>query len=172
MRALAAAVLLIPLVVTPTLAQTPDDPCPSQVVRWNVADHFVEGVLLETPISGQPLKVQQRGFAGTKALDRNTPDLACRMQRSQKGNRALIGLVSGALIGGVIGYSGGDDHGWFALSAGQKATFGAITLGAIGALVGAISGPGSTWAPLGPASGARRVSLLVDGSRLGLRVRF
>jgi hypothetical protein len=72
------------------------------------------------------------------------------IEAKRHGQGALEGLawgaVSGALIGGVYGYSQGDDEcnddGFCILefSAGEKATFGAIGFGAVGALVGLLAG--------------------------------
>ena len=106
-------------------------------------------------------------------LDWDTPGLACQIRPSGKGSGALIGAGMGVLVGGIIGLASGDDSpGWWSYTAGQKVGIFASTFGIVGAVVGAITGQGSIWQPLDASSGARRVSLLVDGSRLGVSVRF
>ncbi len=58
-----------------------------------------------------------------------------------------IGALTGATVGAVVGFAAGDDPeceqgSWFCLrfSAGEKATFGAVTFGAAGAAAGAVIG--------------------------------
>ena len=52
-----------------------------------------------------------------------------------------IGLISGAIIGGLMGYAEGDDtSGWLQWSASTKATLGAIGLGFLGGIGGGVTG--------------------------------
>ncbi len=60
------------------------------------------------------------------------------------------GLLVGAATGAVIGAASGDDDPstWFAMSAGEKAAVGAISLGLLGGIVGGVIGlssPGERW---------------------------
>jgi hypothetical protein len=52
----------------------------------------------------------------------------------------LIGVGAGIIIGALIGYSGGNDTGWFGLTAGSKAFLGGLIGGGAGCLVGAVIG--------------------------------
>ena len=57
------------------------------------------------------------------------------------GRGILIGAVSGIAIGGIIGLVDGDDPpGWFAMTAGEKATFLGVFLGGCGAITGGAIG--------------------------------
>jgi hypothetical protein len=52
-----------------------------------------------------------------------------------------LGFLSGAATGGIIGLLSGDDEGgWFAMTAGQKALFGALGFGILGMPIGGIAG--------------------------------
>lgn len=174
MRVPAVTVMLVAALARVASAQVADDPCPSGVVRWTVADHYVEGRLLAPPLAGRPLTVAQVGMAGTRELDRTTPSLACRMRPGRKGKAALLGLGIGAVAGAALGFSNGTDTDWcfFLCSASSKAAFGAITFGAIGAGIGAIVGPGAKWAPLGPDAGARGATLTLTPHGVGVRLGF
>ena len=56
------------------------------------------------------------------------------------GRSILIGAVAGIIAGAIIGYASGDDSGWFALTAGDKAIFGGLIGGGTGTLIGASIG--------------------------------
>jgi hypothetical protein len=56
------------------------------------------------------------------------------------GRCILIGAVAGIIAGAIIGHAGGDDTGWFGLTAGQKAVVGGLLGGTVGTAVGAIVG--------------------------------
>jgi hypothetical protein len=58
------------------------------------------------------------------------------------GRCILIGAVAGIIAGAIIGYASGDDTGWFALTASQKAVVGGLLGGTAGTAVGAIVGQG------------------------------
>jgi hypothetical protein len=60
-----------------------------------------------------------------------------------KGNALIIGAAAGIVIGAIIGYSGGNDSGWFGLTAGGKAFIGGIIGGGVGCLVGGIVSTGT-----------------------------
>ncbi|MGK7310888.1 MAG: hypothetical protein ACN0LA_01495 [Candidatus Longimicrobiales bacterium M2_2A_002] len=90
---------------------------------------------------------------------------------------ALFGAGIGAATGAVLGLASGDDcdgtttfcFGW---SAGEKATTGAVVLGAIGGIGGAIIGAQNPWSwkRIGPENLAIRAAPARDG--LSLRVSF
>ncbi len=72
--------------------------------------------------------------------------LESSVKPSGHGKGALIGLGAGAVLGAMVGYSGGDDpEGMLSFSAGAKAGMGAVTFGAVGALVGALTSSGEQW---------------------------
>jgi len=58
--------------------------------------------------------------------------------RSKRGRTFLICILTGVVAGALIGYSGGNDTGWFALTAGGKAVVGGIIGAGAGSIVGAI----------------------------------
>jgi hypothetical protein len=60
-----------------------------------------------------------------------------------KGKSILTGAIIGIVTGAIIGYALGDDEGWFALTAGEKAFIGGVIGGGAGCLVGAIVGSSS-----------------------------
>jgi hypothetical protein len=51
-----------------------------------------------------------------------------------------IGVLSGAAFGATLGLVSGDDTGWFAFSAEEKAALGAVGLGVLGLAIGGITG--------------------------------
>lgn len=59
------------------------------------------------------------------------------------GSSILIGAVVGIIAGALIGYASGDDSGWFALTAADKAFVGGLIGGGAGTLVGTIIGKAS-----------------------------
>ncbi len=63
-------------------------------------------------------------------------------RKGSVGIGVLIGFLSGAFTGAVIGLASGDDDPkqWFAMSASAKAFAGGVALGGVGALTGAIIG--------------------------------
>lgn len=63
-----------------------------------------------------------------------------RGQRRRAMRGLAIGAVSGAVAGGFIGLAGGDDHGFLAFTAGEKAAMGGIALGLLGAAAGLVAG--------------------------------
>jgi hypothetical protein len=94
---------------------------------------------------------------------------------------AGAGLASGALVGVMTGFVAGDDAAcsecWFRLSAGEKATAGAVLLGGAGTIVGGVFGavaPGERWQTVGE----RRLTLAPQadpsgkGAGLALRLAF
>jgi hypothetical protein len=62
--------------------------------------------------------------------------------KNNVGKGALIGTISGLLIGGLIGYLEGDDppEDWFAMTAGDKAVTAGVGMAACGAAIGALCG--------------------------------
>jgi hypothetical protein len=50
----------------------------------------------------------------------------------------VTGMVVGIVVGAIIGYNNGDDQGWFALKAGEKAVVGGFLGGGLGAVTGLI----------------------------------
>lgn len=50
----------------------------------------------------------------------------------------FLGMLTGAVVGALIGYSFGSDQGWFALSADTKALIGGICGIGAGAIVGGV----------------------------------
>jgi len=79
----------------------------------------------------------------------------------------------GALFGGAMGFISGDDtDGWFRFSASEKAAEMAILLAPAGAIVGAIAGQRASWEPLGILNSERRISAVVDGRGVGVRIVF
>jgi len=101
-----------------------------------------------------------------------------RRSRGQSAVRAAgIGLLAGAVTGGVVGLASGDDSCtgcFFEFSAGEKAAFYGITLGTIGTLVGAVAGassPSESWEPGTMVFGSSRVGVhLVPAGRRGAGV--
>jgi hypothetical protein len=109
MRAMDLMVPMMILVATPLSSQMPQSPCPSGVVRWQIAGHFVEGDLTEIPEAGRPLKVRQAGFGGTRDLPVTSDGLACRVSSGGKGKGALVGAAIGVGAGALLGFASGDD---------------------------------------------------------------
>ena len=73
-----------------------------------------------------------------------------RTRGQQMVHNEVIGALSGAVAGGILGLASGDDENcWICLSATDKAVVGALTLGlagaATGAVIGAIQTPGLAW---------------------------
>jgi len=101
--------------------------------------------------------------------------LEMRLQRSQRGQGALIGLAAGALFGAVLGFTSGDEKDCIILcfTAEQKAAIGAAVFAPVGLLIGIAVAPGTRWQSI-PTDKIR----LGFGQnrrgeyRLGLSVRF
>jgi len=113
-----------------------------ETVTLSTSHGAVEAVGIETP-NGVEFQATGTGQI-VPANDIHT------IEAKRHGQGALEGLawgaVSGALIGGIYGYSQGDDECGeddfciLEFSAGDKATFGAIGFGAIGGLIGLVAG--------------------------------
>jgi hypothetical protein len=115
-----------------------------ETVTLSTSRGEVEAVGIETP---NGVEFQATGTG--QIVPANDIDT---IETRRHGQGALEGLtwgaVSGAVIGGIYGYSDGDDdcnaeNGdlcFLELSAGDKAAFGAIGFGAIGGLIGLIAG--------------------------------
>jgi uncharacterized membrane protein YeaQ/YmgE (transglycosylase-associated protein family) len=56
------------------------------------------------------------------------------------GRSILIGAIAGIIAGAIIGYASGDDSGWFALTAADKAVVGGLIGAGAGTLIGASIG--------------------------------
>ena len=116
--------------------------------RVRIASTGTPGVRVGTIVALGPDTLRLRSEDGQTetpvALGRIT-----RLERSTgRHGRALmgagIGLVSGAALGGILGYASGDDkpqpNQWFTFTAGDKAAFAAAALGVVGLLTGTIVG--------------------------------
>lgn len=62
--------------------------------------------------------------------------------KNNVGKGALIGTISGLIIGGILGFGSGDDNpeGLFAMTAGEKAVLAGTGLAICGAAIGALCG--------------------------------
>ena len=88
-----------------------------------------------------------------------------------------IGLLGGAAVGGVAGFSSGDDKdgGWFSLTANEKAAIGAVALGILGSTAGAVIGlmaPDQWVGASGVGDGGRIAITPMIGTRAGLSARI
>jgi hypothetical protein len=113
------------------------------------------------------------GFARVERLD---------LSRGRHGHALIglgIGLAGGALLGGVLGASTNNSHGYQVLSQGDDAVLGAVLGGAGGAVVGAVVGSlvrTERWHTVWLRSVADHAHASLDlvpnptGTRLGLRV--
>jgi hypothetical protein len=168
MRAL-AIILVTTAMATGSLAQSPDNPCPSGVVRWKEVGHKVQGRLVEAPVVGLSLKVQPLGALATQEVAPDTPGLECRLRQGRSGRGALTGAIIGFGTGALLAASYLGDETW---EDPQVLVGGGLEFAAVGALIGAAVSPLSIWAPLGATAGSRHVGLLVDGRGVGVRVQF
>ena len=75
-------------------------------------------------------------------INYNNIDYVKLRAKNNVGKGALIGTISGLLIGGFLGYVSGDDNpeGLFAMTAGDKAVVAGVGLAICGAAIGALCG--------------------------------
>jgi hypothetical protein len=165
----------------PLAAQDIETLCPSGVIRWSAAGRMIEGRLYPGTMAGDSLRVtSDKRSVRLETISRTVPGLACRVQESARGRGAGYGLLIGLASGVGLGLASGDDTcspgGWCILqfSAGTKALMAAAVLAPAGALVGGLSAHGAEWQPITapPPKTSPPLSLLFDGQRLGVRVRF
>ena len=119
-----------------------------------------QGAAKVIKIDGQPVGMDEATISVGKAITgqlvviprRNISSLDFKIREGQRGRGAKKGMITGALIGLVVGFAQGDgDAGSYGPhTAGQKAGIGALALGSVGALVGAVKSPGGQWQSLPP----------------------
>jgi len=102
-----------------------------------------------TLVSLDEITITMKDAKSDSLLDIPREDIAIletRVQESHKLQGTLIGLGVGAVLGAMVGYSGGDDPpGIMSMEAETKAAAGAVSFGLIGALIGALASPGEQW---------------------------
>ena len=66
------------------------------------------------------------------------------IKKTRIGELTVYGLLIGAGTGLVIGFASGDDPpGWYSMTAGEKASVGALILGMVGGILGGLTGLGA-----------------------------
>lgn len=158
------------LVSSAAAAQIRSAPVPGDVVRMqSAAGPYTYEVLEWSPVSVRLRDLRTGAQLSVPPEDATGAELRIGME--PRGRSALrgfgIGLLTGAVIGGIIGFADGDDPaGWFSFTAEEKALLFGGALGVAGGTLGGVIGlasPRSRWAPLAP-------SVAVSGSGLGVRL--
>jgi hypothetical protein len=122
--------------VRATVIDTTGGKVKSEDVSGTLISQYSTTITIIRPHTHSPLEIPRA----------NITNLETRVQKSQKGKGAAIGLGVGVALGAVIGISSGDDPpGIVSFSAGAKAGVGAVTLGLLGAIIGALASPGDEW---------------------------
>jgi hypothetical protein len=120
-----------------TVVSPYDDNSRSQTIKGTLVEWDEESITLVPERSIIPMTIQRE----------HVIRFEIQTGSGRRGTSALIGFGVGALLGGLMGYSGGDDPEGMIMSmdASAKAAGGAVALGLLGAGIGALIGPGAQW---------------------------
>jgi hypothetical protein len=163
-------------VATPAFAQDPEVGTRLRVTRANGKS-----------ITGQLAALDEQNFTLRDASGDSKQVVVSRedIQRieisrapSRKGHGAIIGLLSGAVSGALLGLGAGQDHCsnaefvCFGIDRGTAAAGFGVLLGALGAGIGAAAAPGEKWETVGSAHVNVSVLPVHRGARIAVAVRF
>ena len=114
-------------------------PKPYKVILKTKDGQFITGNLnsiSNTSLSMSDKKINMQSYDIEKIIDLKI------YKKGSVGRGAIIGFLTGAITGFVIGMASGDDDPkqWFAMTSSEKAFTGGILLGGAGALTGALLG--------------------------------
>jgi hypothetical protein len=90
-----------------------------------------------------PLSFSNMNVTYLQRVDYKTVNSVKLYNRSKKSTIFLISIFTGIVVGALIGYASGDDTGWFALNAGEKAVVGGLLGAGAGSAVGGIIASGT-----------------------------